>query len=181
MLRPRAGSCPIVDYGKPYYDDEMAARRGEGRAFFDRVMLMETDECIRWPFGHSSAGYGKLYIGTSRGNNQTESVHVLTCLHAHGPKPPGMQVAHSVGCPRDCFNKRHVRWDTVKGNLADRVADGTLRHGETHPRAKLTEKDVMVIRERYRRKAPQKELASRYGVSIWTIRDIVQGKSWGHL
>jgi hypothetical protein len=151
-------------------------------AFFEQAMLLETDECIRWPYGHTSAGYGRIYIGTSREDNRNTTVHELACIRAHGPCPPGMQVAHNVGCPRDCFNPRHLRWDTVKGNLADRVADGTLRRGVSHPRAKLTERQVKQIRRRYAKGGiTMTQLAEQYGLEKSSVRNLIRRKTWKHL
>lgn len=44
--------------------------------------------------------------------------------------------------------------------------------------AKLTEEQVLDIRKDPSRKM---DIARKYGVSFWTIRDIKNGKSWGHL
>lgn len=160
----------------------MKQTHGVPREFFEAHVVLEMNECIRWPFGHSSSGYGKLYVGTSREDNRTEHVHVLACLRVNGPKPPGLQVAHAVGCPRDCFNPRHLRWDTVKGNLADRVADGTLRRGETHPRAKITEVQALEIKRRYANGGiSMTTLAAEYGLEKTTVRTLIRGKTWKHL
>ena len=61
---------------------------------FARLVAIETDECVLWPHGVSSRGYGAISI-----ENRTRAVHVLACEIAHGPKPSAdMQVQ---GFPAD--------------------------------------------------------------------------------
>jgi DNA-binding XRE family transcriptional regulator len=54
--------------------------------------------------------------------------------------------------------------------------------GEKHGKSKLTEKDVIQIRNLYNsKKYTQKELAAKFEVARVTISDITRGKLWKHL
>jgi hypothetical protein len=56
------------------------------------------------------------------------------------------------------------------------------QRGEMGPRAKLTEKDVLEIKARYKPGIRNGvALAKEYGVKATTIYGIVKGKSWKHL
>ena len=56
------------------------------------------------------------------------------------------------------------------------------RTGDKNGRAKLTEQDVIIIRERWKNGATRKELYEAYPqVSQVSIRDIINGKTWKHL
>ena len=51
--------------------------------------------------------------------------------------------------------------------------------GENHPKCKLTERQVRLIKAN--RVSKYKELAEKYEVSIRTIGSIKAGNSWGYL
>jgi len=74
---------------------------------------------------------------------------------------------------------------TNADNMADMRAKGrgkspgiTLR-GDENPCARLTEQQVIAIRQRYRRGLGG-QLAREYGVTTATISLIVTGKMWAH-
>jgi len=71
-------------------------------------------------------------------------------------------------------------WASVGGPIVKRRSQEEMR-GETHPSAKLTERDVVEIRERHCSGGPVSELASEFGVGQATIYDIVAGKTWTHI
>ena len=56
-----------------------------------------------------------------------------------------------------------------------------VRRGTEHPSVKLTEAQVVEIRERYlhgEKRISMTELGARYGVSHQTVRAIVHGETW---
>ena len=59
---------------------------------------------------------------------------------------------------------------------------GRSKSGTLNGRAKLTESDVLIIREKWRNGATRQELYLEYPqVSTTSIRDIINGKTWKHL
>lgn len=74
----------------------------------------------------------------------------------------------------------HLDWKTSKDNHADKLIHGTDNRGEHHNMAKLTEVDVINIRE-MRGVVLQGEIARRYGVSQQTISAIISGANWAWL
>lgn len=67
-------------------------------------------------------------------------------------------------------------------NIAHSVKTGLVLKGEQLPQSKLTSDQVRLIREKY---IPHKygfiKLSKEFGVSDWTIRDILQRKIWAHI
>ncbi len=55
------------------------------------------------------------------------------------------------------------------------------RRGETHPNAKLTNDDVLMIRELYKKGFSINVIARNFKVSNWNIKEIVDGRTWTHL
>ena len=135
----------------------------------------ESDECLDWPYGSSAVGYGRV-----RHENETRNTHLVMCLLAHGPKPTFFhEAAHSCG-RRICVNPNHLSWKTSEENQADKIAHGTLLHGDTHPHVKLKKEDAIFIANS-KGKIPQDDLAARFGVSQVTISNIQTGYSWSRV
>ena len=97
-----------------------------------------------------------------------------------GSPRAGQECCHNDGDP---MNNRldNLRWDTRKGNFADRDRHGTTARGERQGAAKLTEVDVRWIRHLSRRGASQRKIAARFGMSQSTIGSIVRREYWRHV
>jgi hypothetical protein len=126
--------------------------------------------------------YVRLYI---EGRRQRRFVHPLVCEAFHGPKPfPEAQVRHLNGIKSD-NRANNLKWGTSAENAADKKVHGTawdVARGEQHCRAKLTDQQVLKIRERYAAgDILMRELAVMYGVGESRISTIVNRKGWTHI
>lgn len=77
--------------------------------------------------------------------------------------------------------RRHLSWKLPIANNADKVQHGTVLRGERSVTAKLTEKQA---REAHVMKAGgyrAADIAGHFRVSIWTIHDLLSGRTWGWL
>jgi len=146
-----------------------AGRTNVGRPldFFRNVVIGPSqDECLLWPYGKNSAGYGRLTL-----NGNKRLVHRMACEHVHGPAPSeSHEAAHNCGV-RACCNPRHMRWATPRENAADRVLHGTDNRGERHANSKLTEAMVRTIRGAAGT-VPAREAAALAGVSLSAVTAI---------
>jgi hypothetical protein len=156
---------------------EAESRTDFTAATFERLVLIETDEHVPWPYPLITGGYGRARI-----NGQDITVHRAALERRVGPCPPGMEACHTpgIGCDRSCMNYRHLRWDTPKNNSADMRIDGTLALGEEHPNSKLTESDVRLILAAPKSRS-HASLARQFGVSEMTVRRIRARTSWVHV
>lgn len=128
------------------------------------------DECVEWPFSRGDTGYGHVSV-----NGRASIASREACREAHGEPPsPDMEAAHSCG-NRACINGRHLRWDTRKGNHADKAIHGTRQVGEKGPGAKLTNAQVRAIRADPR---SRRAVARDYGVTPECISAIVLRKTF---
>lgn len=135
----------------------------------ERLIAIETDECIVWPYGKAKNGYGLVKIdGKMRGT------HVVAAERRLGPTPIGFEVAHSCRS-RACMNYRHLAYKTRRDNVADMKRDGTDPSGERNGQALLTWLDVRAIRQST---AVSGVEAKKYGVSARHIRGIREGRFW---
>jgi len=132
--------------------------------------------CYIWEEGKDKDGYGLFYA-----NGKTYKAHRVSYFLVHGD-PTGLCVCHSCDNP-SCVNPDHLFLGTVNDNNQDRHKKGKSRNkptpGESHNMAKLTNEDVLYIRASV--DALQKDLASRYKVSVPTISNIQNNKTWKHL
>jgi DNA invertase Pin-like site-specific DNA recombinase len=53
--------------------------------------------------------------------------------------------------------------------------------GESHPRSKLTNEEVLQIRKLYKQGFSTNVIARNYKVSKWNIDEIVNNRTWTHI
>ena len=106
-------------------------------------------------------------------------VHTLVLRTFVGPKPPGMETRHLNGNRRD-NRLENLAYGTGSENQADRVLHGTDSRGEKSTQAKLTEAQVLEIRELGKTLSPS-ELEKMYPVSRSNIRRIINRTMWKHI
>ena len=137
-------------------------------------------------------GNGYPHVQLTRGNEEAHIlVHRAVARAFHGEPPTAdHDAAHNDG---NCINNRmeNLRWATKKENMADKILHGTSLHGrirpdlsypgEESPHAKLTNIQVIEIRNRRANGESFRRIASDYGVTAANVLSIVQRKSWKHL
>lgn len=139
------------------------SNRGEPLTWLQKNRSHQGQECLEWPFGHKSAGYGSvLYRGKIMG------AHRAMCFEAHGdPLSANMEAAHSCGNGHlGCVNPRHLRWATPVDNYKDRLAHGRNRRLSDEQCAEIVD---------LARTVPQARLAERFGVSASFVCRLVSG------
>lgn len=158
-------------HGDPLGGNPSTTASDQLLAFFEAALVHHSNDCLLWPYGQNGVGYAIM---------KGRAVHRLVCDRVHGPPPfHKSEVAHSCGV-RKCINHRHLRWDTRAGNLADRLLHGTDSRGQKSWNAKLTEADVLQIRQ-LRSYLSSDEIAAMFGVARATINGIFSGRVWGWL
>lgn len=157
---------------------------------FDRVVLSISKNGVRrtWTsrgriLRPSITRKGYLGLALSRPGERatTREVHRLVCLAFHGPPPTDIHHAAHRNGKRTDNRAENLRWATPKDNQADQYAHGTRRLGESHPLAKLTNKQVREIRARATRGEMQADIARCLGVSQGQVSSIVLRQTWKHI
>lgn len=159
----------------------------KSKPILERLMsrVEKTDTCWIWK-GHCNLyGYGKIGI-PGKGQGVTTATHRLAWELLRGPIPKGMNICHKCDNP-PCCNPDHLFIGTQKDNLQDmkqknRGSKGPGFQGANHPRAKITESDVIEIRKlREKSKIPAAEIASIYNLSVPNVCHILARRTWRHI
>lgn len=134
--------------------------------------------CLEWNRFKNNGGYGTLYY-----KGKTVYAHRLAYCRANDlslEDIEGKVVLHSCDNP-SCINPEHLSLGTNLDNSEDMVQKGRSASGEKCARAKLTEKQVEEIRNRYTKRCPvngQSAISKDYNVDRSTIGYIVRGVCW---
>lgn len=144
------------------------------RRFWSRIDTSQGEgACWPWTGGRTARGYGRFRMG-----GKSVAAHRFALVLSHGQIPPGLSVCHSCDNP-PCCNPTHLWVGTAADNAADLNAKGRASRGSMHGRAKLTEGQVLDIRQEYSRgSVRQIDLAHRYNVNQVTISAILRGETW---
>ncbi len=135
----------------------------------------QSGECWLWPHSTSTSGYGHLsYQG------RVIDAHVLAYELTYGPVPDGLFVCHTCD-HKTCIKPAHLFPGTHQQNMDDMANKGRGPIGERHGGAKLTEAQVVAMRERAVKGEGVIELAAEYGVKWFTANSIVRHKTWKHV
>jgi hypothetical protein len=146
--------------------------------FWSKVKIGGPDDCWEWQASLRKDGYGRFNI-----NGVTLKSSRVAYELGIGPIPEGQGVLHTCDNP-PCCNPRHLFPGTQRDNADDMVSKGRQTIGERHPNHKLTESQVIEIRQRWADEKPrpkQQQLADEYRVTSPHISYIVSGKKWRHI
>jgi predicted XRE-type DNA-binding protein len=141
---------------------------------FAEKYTVEPNGCWIWNTG-PRAEYPKFWTGYGY-----ERANRYVWRKTNGPPEPGKEICHTCDTPA-CVNPEHLFIGTHSDNMIDRSAKGRLpsRKGELNQRAKLSQKDVEVIRARYAQGGiSQQALANEYGIGQVTVSHLIRGKTW---
>lgn len=145
----------------------------------DKWVESETG-CWLWQRGQNK-GYGK--ISTRKGGKPVtmNASRVALGKKLGRPVRDGMQACHTCDVPL-CVNPDHLYEGTPRDNAADMMTRS--RHNNSFIKGglatrKLTEEQVIEIRDAASKGALYPPMADKYGVSIQTIANAVLGKFYG--
>lgn len=153
-----------------------------------REKTRQEGDCWIWTGKRDKWGYGHVRVG-----EKIKLAHRVAYELEYGPFDEALEVLHPMCGRPACINPEHLSLGTDADTVALRGArghnpsrvNGYKRHpeivprGEEHYAAKLTEASVADIRARVKAGGiTQRTLAQEYGVSEFTISNIVHGRKW---
>lgn len=142
------------------------------------VVDIKLRKCWIWLGYKTNKGYG-----TMRVNMKTYLTHRLTYELTYGKIKRGNFICHKCDNP-SCVRPSHLFSGTHKDNMQDMFKKGrhNNRKGENSNVSKLTERQVLEIRAKYKPKIYEmKKLAKEYNISFQNVSAIVNRKLWKHI
>jgi hypothetical protein len=140
-----------------------------------KINKQDISGCWLWTGATLPNGYGYTYAGKERGVIYAHRAALELLLGRF--ITPGMDACHSCR-NRNCVAPHHLREDTRKANMMDKIKDGTMPRGEKNKSAKLTEEQVRAIRQDPRK---LKEIAADLDINLNTVWAIKARRSWAWL
>jgi hypothetical protein len=131
--------------------------------------------CWPWLGGIGFDGYGRFHYG------QSETVaHRYSLELALGRRLGPGEVARHTCHRRDCVNPAHLLPGTKADNSQDMVLAGRSLRGERNPRGKLTEAQVVAIRETvpHMGRGRFERVGRAYGITGRQVAYLVRGQRW---
>lgn len=129
--------------------------------------------CLEWSGARDEKGYGRIGL-----NGRPVQTHRVAWTLAHGPITTDEWVLHHCDNP-PCCRLNHLFLGTPDDNSKDMVQKGRSMVGERNGASKLTWEKVREIRARWRPyKLSKRQLAEEYGVSLFVIECVLNGKTW---
>jgi DNA-binding XRE family transcriptional regulator len=144
---------------------------------FNSKIKVVVDSCHTWQGSHFKVtGYGAFWL-----KGQNRGAHRIAWEIVKGKIPRGLHLCHSCD-NRGCVNPEHMFLGSHQDNVADMVAKARHAFGERQTNSKLTDAQVLEIRQVYARGGiSQTELGKSYGVGHTTISYVVNKRAWRHL
>jgi hypothetical protein len=140
---------------------------------FMRYVDKNPDGCWLWTGSTTPDGYGQFNNG-----GKILLAHRYLYQHYNGSIETGLEVRHKCRS-RSCCNPEHLELGTRTENQRDRYRDGTDNTGTRNPFSKLTEQQVIQIRQRPTEK--RRLLADEFNVSVRTIYAVINRELWKHI
>lgn len=124
-------------------------------------------------------GYGSFHFFTKEGDRKTTTAHRFSYMHYKGEIPDGMFVCHTCDVPA-CVNPDHLYLGTPQDNMDDKVERNRQTKGVDCKLSKITEIDVVEIRQKLKEGILSKtEIGRQHGIKYGAVRFIELGKNWG--
>lgn len=131
-----------------------------------------------WRYLRPQNKKGKLTVSLRKdGISKHFGTHALVLTAFIGPCPIGMEGRHLDGDYKN-NNLWNLKWGTPVENQADRVLHGTSNQGEQHGLSKLTESDIIQIRDS---EETLQEIADRFDTTKSNVSMIRNRKVWTHI
>jgi len=144
----------------------------------------DLDKCWEWIAACDHNGYGAF-----RWDGKMVLAHRFAYQELVSPIADGLECDHQCWV-RCCVNPNHIRLATRKENMENMSTTGRaaisdnskLNAGEAHSASKLTNEQVLEIREMYSAgRCTQMDLAQMFGVSRSLVGFVVNRKTWKHI
>ena len=150
-----------------------------------RRRSIDSRGCWNWIGRKNAGGYGIICMRSLGVKSPDRLVHRVAMATWRGfDLSSALKVLHHCDNP-SCFNPDHLFVGTQQDNLADCGAKGRRRgpQGERHPKAKLTESDIVSIKSLAASAMGFRAIKRHLGLPVTEqqVGIVARGKQWLHL
>ncbi len=142
--------------------------------FWCKVKIGAPTECWEWKAAVHPDGYGWF---TGNPTDRPRHAHRFAYQLSKGDIPDNLWVLHTCD-NRICVNPNHLYLGNRRDNIKDCVDRNRTCYGERNPRSKLTEKQVVEIRQLRRDGVKQATIASVFGIAQSCVSQIEHRQRW---
>jgi hypothetical protein len=136
--------------------------------------------CWDWTAATRPGGHGVFFTGGGHKIGRLVFAHRFAYELVNGPIPPGAHVLHKCD-NAPCVRPDHLELGDHAKNMADAAARLRMRRGHEHGMARLTENEVLKIRELSARGWSRGKIGRRLGLPRSTVQAIVERRTWSWL
>ena len=155
-----------------------ANRTSTPEMLFHKNTFRNPNGCLDFTKSTYSNGYGRICMG----NNKHQLAHRFAWQMHNGPIPDGLWVLHKCDRPI-CCEVSHLFLGTPSDNNADMMNKGrhNTKFGDQASNAKLTEQQVLRIKDDLRTKKTAVMIAKEYNVHFSTVGYIISRRTWKYI
>ena len=138
---------------------------------------IDPHKCIEWPYSCTTDGWPRVWVGDK--NIRASRLLLAWKLGFSFETALGASVVvvRAGNCTsKTCVNQHHMR----AGSPRDIARGEIAAHGK-HPRASFNAIEVSEIRRRSAAGETDTTLADEYGVSRYTVNEVVLGRNYRHI
>lgn len=152
--------------------ERVMPRKNPVDRFLAKVDVVTESGCWIWMGSLQRNGHGQMFI-----DGGLSGAHRASWILFVGPIPEGLCVCHKCDV-YSCVNPSHLFLGTQKDNMDDMARKGRSAKGENSHVSKLTERDIISIRNDTR---TCRVIGADYGISCGHVSLIKTRKSWRHI
>lgn len=175
MMKTHFSPIPISEQFELLQTEKVQKR------FFRKCSEKNENGCILWNGATGFGGHGQFFLKGEKNKGLISAARAIWMINNKKKIRKGLFACHKCDNP-PCVNPEHIFLGTPKKNARDMIAKGRgwvpALKGENNPFSKLTDNDVIFIRQSY---LSLDDLAKILPASTTSIRDARIGKTWKHI
>lgn len=125
-------------------------------------------------------GYGIIQGWNKYGKKSAQVAHRVSYEIHNGKIPKGKSILHICDNP-PCVNPNHLKVGTQIENLLDCKKKGRVPKGEKHWSCRLSEDQVLAIRELSQSKVSNAEIMKVFNLKRQNLESIIDRRTWTHI
>jgi hypothetical protein len=160
--------------------ERMADSEDAQEKFWSYAKILGTDCCWEWQGALDSYGYGTFNFQYEPKRRKGILSHRISYFLTHGNLPDHLLVCHHCDNTK-CVNPQHLFLGTHNDNRHDSIKKNRHCRGEGQHAHKLTEKQVIQVRQFYQEGMTYAAIGEKFGMTKTGIWAVVSGKTWKHV